>query len=127
MKKPLSILLASSLALGLSGCMQEEIPKGVSSEFYYDAENIFSEIDDDTMELEPSDQQDILNLELLVDSAVTQKEKHIATAISIMADNQEKVIDGDRNATREYLKARALFSRLMEVNIPEFEFVEKDD
>jgi hypothetical protein len=126
MKKPLSIALTTLFALGLSGCVEDEIPKGISSEFYYDARDVFAEIDEDTMELEPSDQQDILNLELLIDSAMNDKEKKIASQLSIIADKQQAVIDGDRTATREYLKARTMFSRLMELQVPEFEFVEED-
>jgi len=91
------------LMVGLVGC---DFAKGVDHDFGVDAELIFIEIDDDTMEMELSDEDDLANFNLLSYEAESKREIAFISEMEKMVELQEKVIDGDSEALEEYLKAR---------------------
>lgn len=117
-----------ALSLGLVAC---DFADGVDHEFGVKAEQIFAEIDDDTMEMELSDRDDVANFDLLTVEADSEREVSFVEGMEGMLKLQDKVINGDREALKEYIKARkAAFNALgLEVDgyhtAPDFQFIEE--
>jgi len=105
-KKGLLALLLAGVMTTMVACA--EIPDGVDQKFHNRASAVFTEIDDDTMELENSDRDDVANFQLLQTTANTKREKDFVKGIEGMIKLQEKVINQDGNALAEYMKARDL-------------------
>lgn len=120
----LAVLMISLVVL-LTAC---GIPDGINKNFYYNAKAVFDEIDDDTMEMELSDKDDILNFELLDGVAVSDKEQKVAASIKIIVELQPKMIKGDKSTFKKYFQARETYYRIMEIdamNKRQFQFTEK--
>lgn len=132
--KKLGIGLVAAFALvALTGC---KFADNVDKEFGNKAVAIFNEIDDDTMAMELSDQDDVANFELLTVEADTQREVNAIEALEAMVKLQDKVIQRDRESLKEYMKARQAFliatlddtseGHRYEHDIPDFQFYEED-
>lgn len=105
-KKGLLAILLAGVMTTMVACA--EIPDGVDQKFHNRASSVFTEIDDDTMELENSDRDDIANFQLLQTTANTKREKDFVKGIEGMIKLQQKVITQDGNALAEYMQARDL-------------------
>lgn len=132
MKKVLAGFVAMLGLMALVGC---EFAEGIGDEFGNKAVDIFVEIDDDTMTNELSDRDDAANFDLLTIEANTSREVDAIKGIEGMLKLQDKVVKGDREALKEYLKARKGFFAAMGLedeshreahSIPEFQFYEED-
>lgn len=121
MKKYL-IILMSVFTLGLAACA----PEGMGDKFYSKATKVIDEIDDDTMEMELSDNDDLNNVRLLKNKARTQKEKKFMNYLEQMVQNQQAAINGDDNALNKYLDAREEAYEVLEQHTMDFEFTEED-
>jgi hypothetical protein len=115
-----TILMTISL---LAGC---EVPEGMSEEFYYDACALFHEIDEDTMEMESSDQDDLANLDLLDARAITDREQAFIREMIKLTELQKRVIQRDKSALKEYIKTRHHIGQILEISPMKFEFTEED-
>jgi hypothetical protein len=91
------------LTICLVGC---DFVKGVDHDFGVEAEAVFIEIDDDTMEMELSDTDDVGEFNLLSYEAESEREMAFINEMEKMLNLQEKVVDGDIEALKEYLTAR---------------------
>jgi hypothetical protein len=116
-------MLGTLMVIGLTGC---SYPEGVDGEFYNKANEMFDEIDEDTMEMELSDTDDLRNLKLLTRQATTDKENAIAEAVIAMAGSQQGVLKDTEADFDKYMEAREDFSELMEQPVTEFQFTEED-
>lgn len=105
-KKGLLAILLAGVMTTMVACA--EIPDGVDQKFHNRASSVFTEIDDDTMELENSDRDDVANFQLLQTTANTKREKDFVKGIEGMIKLQQKVITQDGNALAEYMQARDL-------------------
>jgi hypothetical protein len=123
MKKLFALLMVGVVSLGLVACA----PDGMSDEFWNDAQLVFDEIDEDTMEMEVSDRDDLQNLKLLKREVESRKEAQVIEAIETMIEYQQEVAHGENEkAFDEYMDARDDYSDIMEVVIYNFEFTEED-
>ena len=104
MKKLLISLTFGMSMLLLTACA--ELPEGVSEEFHRGAIAIFTEVDDDTMELEVSDRDDVSNLSLLKANADSEPELTFVESVEKMVAVQNDVVKNSDGALEEYLKAR---------------------
>jgi len=133
MKKLMTTLSLMLFGVVLVGC---EFSEGIDDEFGNKAVNIFIEIDDDTMTQELSDADDVANFDLLTVEADTEREVNAVEAIEGMLKLQDKVVKGDREALKEYMRARNGFivatlgdtseGHRYEHDIPDFQFYEED-
>jgi hypothetical protein len=123
LKKLLTLMLGTLMVIGLTGC---SYPDGVDGEFYNSANEMFDEIDEDTMEMEISDTDDLRNLKLLTRQATTDKENAIAEAVIAMAGAQQGALKDTEADFDKYMDAREDFSELMEQPVTEFQFTEED-
>lgn len=132
MKKLLLAGVAGLVIVALAGC---KFADGVDREFGDKAVAIFVEIDDDTMAGELSDKDDIANFDLLTVEASTEREVNAVQAVEGIVKLQDKVINGDREALKEYLKARQGFLNALGIasedersyhGVPDFAFYEEE-
>jgi hypothetical protein len=123
MKKLLTLMFGALLVVGLTGC---SYPDGVDADFYHAANEIFDEIDEDTMEMETSDTDDLRNLKLVLRKASTDREQEIAEALTEIAGAQRGVLNDNDADFEKYMDAREDFSELMETPVTEFQFTEED-
>jgi hypothetical protein len=128
-KLPLSLVLAG-VVFGLVAC---DFADGVSHEFGVKAETIFEEIDDDTMTKELSDADDVGNFDLLGVEADSEREVAFVNGLEGMLKLQDKVVAGDREALKEYLKARKSALNALGLgendeyhSVPQFQFYEEE-
>ncbi|MFX3623211.1 MAG: hypothetical protein ACE3JP_03970 [Ectobacillus sp.] len=126
MKKLVAGILGVSLVL--AGCGYAD---GVDTQFGDKAVSIFAEIDDDTMALELSDRNDISNFELLGVEADTKQEVKFMNGLEGMVKLQDKVVNGDREALKEYMFARKSALNALGVKdngavVPQFSFYEEE-
>jgi hypothetical protein len=136
MKKFLMTLVLGVSVLALTACA--ELPDGVDQNFHNQAFEIFVEIDDDTMEMdwEGADADDIAKVNTINAIASNEREIQFSESLDKMVELQSAVIDGDRDALREYLKARENAMYLMnfgetgsmdEFTVPTFQFGQEMD
>jgi hypothetical protein len=128
MKKWFLGIIMSMVVLSLVACGFAE---GVDSQFGNKAVDIFEEIDDDTMTMELSDQDDVANFDLLGVEADHKREVGFVNGMEGMLKLQSKVVEGDREALKEYLTARKSALKSLGVSddgytVPEFSFYEED-
>lgn len=124
MKKVLMLMVVAIMGATLVACA----PEGMSQNFYDKAYSVFSEIDDDTMELEVSDKDDKMNVDLLSGQAASDSEEDVVAAIEAMVALQAKVIDGDKDSIKSYLKERNKFYDAMDYgNMSRVNFEFKED
>src|SRR5690554_1380097 len=102
-KKLLTGALALSIATGLVAC---DFAEGVDHDFGSNAFQIFTEIDEDTMEYEVSDRDDLDNLYLLNVEAESEREKEVVKGIKELTNLQANVVTGDATALHKYLDVR---------------------
>jgi hypothetical protein len=127
-KKLATAVLGMGLVIGLVGC---DFADGIDHDFGLKAESIFLEIDDDTMEMERSDGDDVANFDLLTVEAETKREVAFVEALEGMLKLQSKVVEGDRDSLKEYLKARNAAIKALGLTksgyhmAPEFQFTEE--
>lgn len=125
------LVIGFVLMFALVGC---EYAEGIESDFGMKADDIFVEIDDDTMTNELSDRDDVANFDLLTIEADSKREVAAVKSIEGMLKLQDKVVDGDREALKEYLKAREGFISAMypeegheyDHGIEQFQFYEEE-
>jgi hypothetical protein len=135
MKKLLMGLVLAGAVFTLTACA--EIPDGVDPSFHSQAMEIFVEVDDDTMELdwEGTDADDQANVNMVVATAMSEREMDFANALENMVALQPKVVDGDQNALRDYLAERTKAMRALNLgdngemekfSVPAFQFGEEE-
>jgi hypothetical protein len=135
MKKLLMAMLMAVTVLTLTACA--EIPDGVNQEFHSHAMEIFIEVDDDTMELdwEGTDADDQANVNMVVATAMSEREMDFANALENMVALQPKVVDGDKEALKQYLAERTKAMRALNLgdrgetekfSVPSFQFGEEE-
>jgi hypothetical protein len=135
MKKLMLAMLLGVVLVSLTACA--ELPDGVDQQFHTKAVEVFIEVDDDTMELdwEGTDADDQANVDLVSANADSEREIAFSEALDKMVELQAKVIDGDKEAVREYLKERATAmdalylgddGNMEEFQVPAFNFGEEE-
>ena len=122
MKKTVQVMLMTFLLLLITAC----VPEGMDSDFYYDAIEIFDELDDDTMEGEKPDRDDIMNYKLFLENynLKSQAEKEVVKNLDIMFKENEKIVEDYDAPLNNYLKARKNVLNALERSVPEFKFIE---
>ncbi len=134
MKKSLTAVFSGLALLALTACA--EVPSGVDEQFHTDAYTLFIEVDEDTMEMELSDQQDHSNISLLGAKADSKIEQEFVRNLKVMADLQDEVLAGKGGALNIYLETRNVAMNTMNLDdagqtdtfsVPKFEFIEEDD
>lgn len=100
------LYVGSMVALLMASLVACDFAEGVDHEFGLKGEAIFIEIDEDTMEKELSDGDDVGNFDLLTVEAKSKREVAFVNAMEGMLKLQDKVVAGEREALKEYLKAR---------------------
>lgn len=135
MKKMLMAMVVGLAMLTLTACA--EIPEGVDQNFHTKAHEIFMEVDDDTMELdwEGTDRDDQANINMVVATAMSERELAFAVALENMVALQSKVVNGDKEALKQYLIERTKAMRAMNLgdnnsteqfSVPAFQFGEEE-
>jgi hypothetical protein len=135
MKKFLMTLVLGLSVLALTACA--EIPEGVDQKFHTKAQEVFIEVDDDTMELdwEGTDADDQANVNMVSAMADSEREIAFSKALDEMVALQPKVIDGDKDALKKYFQARQEAMRAMNFvddgsmegfSVPAFAFGEEE-
>jgi hypothetical protein len=141
MKKLVGLFLLVTAVLTLTACAK--IPEGVDQKFHNKATSIFTELDDDTMEMELSDGDDLANYQLIAATATSEREVAFAESLGAMLKLQDKVIGNvaagiapDGKSLQEYMKARHAAMEAMnfgdvgdmdDFEVPTFEFTEETD
>jgi hypothetical protein len=135
MKKLLMAMLMAVTVMALTACA--EIPEDVDPDFHTQAMEIFIEVDDDTMELdwEGTDADDQANVNMVVATAMSEREVDFANALENMVALQPKVVDGEKEALKQYLAERTKAMRALNLgdrnetekfNVPSFQFGEEE-
>jgi hypothetical protein len=107
MKKLLMATVLGLAVLTLTACA--EVPEGVDQNFHTQAMEIFTEVDDDTMEMdwEGADADDIAKVNTMSALANSEREIVFSESLDKMVELQPAVVDGDREALKQYLQHRA--------------------
>lgn len=128
-------LVLAGAVFTLTACA--EVPEGVDQDFHTHAMEVFVEVDDDTMELdlEGTDADDQANVNMVVATAMSDREMDFAEALENMVALQPKVVDGDKDALKNYLAERTKAMRALNLSdrgegdkfsVPAFQFGEEE-